>query len=798
MVATLAACQSSEERAEAYYQSALELLEEGDVERALIELRNVFDNNTLHREARRLYADLVLESGNVREAYGQYLRLVEQYPDAIDVRRLLAEIALDLNNFSEVTRHGTALYEAAPDVPEHQALMIFINYRDARQRQNNVDAGQEVEKAEALLDEHPKLSTALRILVDWHATSPSPMRAIPYLDRLLELYPDSQPLHMARLAVLQRAGETEEIGKQLHWLYERFPEDSVIADQLVLWYRAKRDFDTLETFLRDRAGDFDGPIAGHIAVVELLAQTRGRDAALAELNSLAEANGDTDLSRRYALQAALLEFNAGEREQAIATMSRIVEEAEQVDLINEARISLSRMKAATGYADEARALVEEVLESDPGNVPGLVARAAWNIREDKLSEAITGLRQALDQDPRNSETLILLAEAHQKMGNIELAEQRLAQAVEVTNAAPREALIYGRYQIAREQLAAAEQVLTDSFRTFGDLEVARLLGQVLLQRGDFEGARGILDRLANSENPNAAPLARALQAAIMFNQNRVEEGLAFLRQTADVEGENGEFVSALQILRVQMMSGRLEDARNQLAVMRSQFPENLALRLLEGNLAGLEGKPEEAIQIYQTLHDEHPDQPIVLQRLYSSLRENGRGDEAKAILQAGLERQPDAHPLLMLRAYELELEQQEEGAIEVYERLYKEDPDSLIVANNLASMLAMHRDNPEDVKRAYTIAQRLNGTKIPAMLDTLGWVQTLNGEYDAAILNLQAAVRGLPNNPTVAFNLAQAYAKAGRIEEARAELQRGFDLADGDEGVPQFQRALDLRDELGG
>ena len=161
MVATLAACKSSEERAEAYYQSALELLEEGDVDRALIELRNVFDNNGLHREARRLYADLILEDGQVREAYGQYLRLVEQYPDAVDVRRLLAEIAMDIGNYSEVERHGNAAYELAPDVPEHQALAIFTAYRDARQRQNNVEAGQEVEKAEALLSDHPDLSTAL-------------------------------------------------------------------------------------------------------------------------------------------------------------------------------------------------------------------------------------------------------------------------------------------------------------------------------------------------------------------------------------------------------------------------------------------------------------------------------------------------------------------------------------------------------------------------------------------------------------------------------------------------------------
>lgn len=52
VVATLAACENSEERAERYFQSAMTLLEEGDVDRALIEFRNVFDLNGAHREAR--------------------------------------------------------------------------------------------------------------------------------------------------------------------------------------------------------------------------------------------------------------------------------------------------------------------------------------------------------------------------------------------------------------------------------------------------------------------------------------------------------------------------------------------------------------------------------------------------------------------------------------------------------------------------------------------------------------------------------------------------------------------------
>ena len=49
----LAACESSEERAEKHFQAALELIEEGDADRAIIELRNVFQLDGTHREARR-------------------------------------------------------------------------------------------------------------------------------------------------------------------------------------------------------------------------------------------------------------------------------------------------------------------------------------------------------------------------------------------------------------------------------------------------------------------------------------------------------------------------------------------------------------------------------------------------------------------------------------------------------------------------------------------------------------------------------------------------------------------------
>ena len=76
----LAACDNAEDRAEGHYQSALELIEAGDFDRAIVEFRNVFKLNGEHREARSTFAAMHRELGNYRESIGQYLRLVEQFP----------------------------------------------------------------------------------------------------------------------------------------------------------------------------------------------------------------------------------------------------------------------------------------------------------------------------------------------------------------------------------------------------------------------------------------------------------------------------------------------------------------------------------------------------------------------------------------------------------------------------------------------------------------------------------------------------------------------------------------------
>ena len=75
----LAGCKSPAEKAAEYYQSGLDLVAAGDLDRAIVQFRNVFDIEGNHYEARKALAEALASKGDASGAYSQYLRLAEQY-----------------------------------------------------------------------------------------------------------------------------------------------------------------------------------------------------------------------------------------------------------------------------------------------------------------------------------------------------------------------------------------------------------------------------------------------------------------------------------------------------------------------------------------------------------------------------------------------------------------------------------------------------------------------------------------------------------------------------------------------
>ena len=151
-------------------------------------------------------------------------------------------------------------------------------------------------------------------------------------------------------------------------------------------------------------------------------------------------------------------------------------------------------------------------------------------------------------------------------------------------------------------------------------------------------------------------------------------------------------------------------------------------------------------------------------------------DEALKILRAGLQELPGNSTLRLTLAGTLELRGDFDGAITEYEGMLKDQPGSMVVANNLASLLSDHRSDKESLERAYAIAAPLAQSPVPNFKDTLGWLNYRRGDYRNAIPLLEDAAKALPNTALVHYHLGMSYIAAGQSERAVEELKKASTL----------------------
>ena len=786
-----AGCDSAEERAEKHFQNALALLEDGDAERAIVELRNVFDLEPWHREARETLARTFYEQGQLGDAIAQYARLVEQYPENLDARLFLAEHFMRLSDFSRAEPHAEAAQDLAPDDPRVRIVTNALAYRDAIVAESTSRRAEVIDAARRLREEEPDNVMNLALIADDAMLEEDYTEALLTLRRILELAPENRTFWQMRLTAESRLQDHEAVEATLLEMIERFPEDEALPQLLIRFFAGRGDLEGAEAFLRDRIPEGERDDGSRVTLVRFLNIAYGGDRALEAVDGMIAEGTNDSLFR--SVRASLL-YDSGRTEEALGLFEEIIDQAEPSAQIDDIKTAYARLLVREGDSVGARALVEEVLEADAGHVEALLMQARWQIDADDANGAILSLRRAQDGAPNNPDIFTLLAEAYLRNGERDLAGEMLALAVESSGQAPEPTLRYARFLRADERYLPTEALLLDALRLAPrDAQLLSELGLVYVGMEDWGRAEAVENELREIGGDVQERAADQLRVLILRGRGDGDAAMAYLETLAADEG--GDRGAQLAVIDSRLRAGDVAGARDYLDDLISETPDVLLLRFLDGIVTAAEGDLEGAISIYRGLLDEGVGGERVWVELVRALSLSGDMDAVRATLAEAVAALPGSGQLLWMQASLLEQDGDFEGAIDIYERLYEADSSQPIVANNLASLLSSVRSDEDSLQRAAVIARRLRGTDFPAFQDTYGWIAFRLGNYEEALQYLSPAADALPEDALVQAHLGLALAAAQRRSEAKDVLTRALDMA-GDDPRPAFEQARAALQEL--
>ncbi len=777
---TLAGCKTTAEKADEYYQSGLQLLEQGDVDRATVQFRNVFNIDGTHYESRRKLAEVLLSQNKDGEAYSQYLRLAEQYPDDLSTRIALTRLALESGQGDEFDRHLAQAITLEPENPEVRALDLVRKYRDAARADDNTTRDTLAAEAQAMVESRPDDAALLGILLDAAARRQDTDTADQLTARLLEMQPDNQLRWRQRLALLVEKGDRPAVEAHLKAAAAKFPDnDDAKADLLRFYLSEQRPADA-EAFLRQLAdaapADQPGPRVDLIRFVET---QRGAAAAREELTRFRTAEGADPLI--FEVLDAGFDYREGKQAEAITRIRAVLDGvAEPSDRTRDVKVQLARMLQEQNDPDAARAQISEVLAQNPTHPGALKMQAAWDIDIDNTDDAVLGLRSALDQQPQDAEAMTLMANAYWRAGEPELARDYLSQAAQASGNAPAETLRLAQALMENDSPRPAEDALVAALRRAPEnLDLLELLGRVYLAMPDLPRAQGVVTRLREIDDDRAGIIADQLELGRVAAADGQEAAMGYLQDLAGKNGTEGStsVAARIELIRARLSSGDSDAALKMAQDLLTEQPDSRPAQMTLAMTEAATGATEVATT---RLNDMIAADPADIQPYMALIRlvsQTGTPDATMAIVDQGLTAIPDNPDLLWTKSGLLERKGDIDGAIAIYESLYAQNSGSVIVANNLASLLATWRaGDPEAVKRASAVARRLKDTDVPAFMDTYGWIQHLNGDSMGGLPYLEGAAAGLSDDAMVQIHLGLVQDALGKSDVAKAQLTKALAL----------------------
>lgn len=279
------------------------------------------------------------------------------------------------------------------------------------------------------------------------------------------------------------------------------------------------------------------------------------------------------------------------------------------------------------------------------------------------------------------------------------------------------------------------------------------------------------------------------EARRLVEEGRSLEALQALEEASRERPDDAAIQHALGALYAS--AGRSPEALKHVQRAVELAPDDASYGLAYGELLYRAGRLEEAKAALESA-SELPDALMLLAAVYEKL---GPKEQMLNALSRYLEMRPEDNSVRLLLGQQLEATKRYDEALEVY-RGAPEDPTLLYHTANV-----MSRDRETYAEAESYVRKALEA--MPEMLEArllLARLLDRSERYEEALLELERAREEHPEASRVYYNLATAYRRAGRLDEARSAGERFQELSAKEKQVEErearvavtYKKAADL------
>ncbi len=792
ILALITGCGDGDPKSTVYMTNGQSYFDQGDYFMARLQFKQAIriDPNIAEAYYNLGLTEVSLE--NIKQALGNFLRVIELDSDHIDAHIQIGQIMLKAD-FPEkaIERADLVLTMAKGHVVALKlkaAALLKLSPPSEKALLAQAILDQLIKESEATADTF--YQSAVALLRQGKVTM-AQVRAAEGLAK----YPQDAPLHEILAKTYLRQGELANAIQTYQQLTTMVPNnpDYILALIKLLWETDQRDEAQRLTAQRMFAAGAKDPSVW----IRLAQFYDSKNEHELSLNTLIV--GSQSHKQSFELRLALARRLTEQKEYS-TVIDRLYPKVQEIESrpgiqLDDAQLLLAKSFLALGEITQAEQYIDAFLENNPQNPDAHFTKGMIHLLNNDPHRAVSEFWAVLETNPSHLAGTIQLAHAISRTGQWQQAISILTRKLETST-----------------HTTALHQAL---FRIYFRLK-------------NYAQAEGQLDEIMKSslENlPDLFELADAFRTIGAFDKAK-----QILRDITRKAPQNEE--AYIQLSRLYIKEGNLNAAQDQLELGRRAIPASDKIAAMLTDTWIRNGKSRLALKYTTEKIEENPKDSFsytLMGQAYIALREYGRAE--KAFTEA-IQLNPDASsaylelmglwyrqkkkekiidhyqtmiagdpdripPYLALADYHLK-ERDYKAAIGLYEIILSIDPKNMDAAIKAIHLLCQHLHTPKDINAAMNIAG--NALKYypesPIVLDAVGWVYFHQKHFDKALGYLYYALDLDPGLTTALYHLAKANYQTGNLKAAQHNLKHYLERSEDMDEKKDAEKILgDIREK---